>query len=231
MKTKFILPILAIFLVMTFVSAATLTRTAPSTVSPGSTFSVTYATSGVSGKWFVAWDDTITGCTPNSYQAFLSSPAAGSSTNDQKVASFTAPSSGSCTFSGYYQYADGAKTDFPTITVTTGTVCTPVSCAANTCIGSTCTNNCGTVEQGTKSCTTPPTPTCSDGIQNQGETGIDCGGPCTACTTPPPTTPPSYCSFTEKFNWIEIVDDDCTNGLYNLIGLIILILLGVALLK
>lgn len=25
------------------------------------------------------------------------------------------------------------------------------------------------------------TPTCSDGIQNQSETGIDCGGPCTAC--------------------------------------------------
>jgi hypothetical protein len=27
------------------------------------------------------------------------------------------------------------------------------------------------------------TPTCYDGIQNQGETGIDCGGPCTACAT------------------------------------------------
>ncbi len=25
------------------------------------------------------------------------------------------------------------------------------------------------------------TPTCSDGIQNQNETGIDCGGPCTKC--------------------------------------------------
>ena len=27
--------------------------------------------------------------------------------------------------------------------------------------------------------------TCSDGIQNQSETGIDCGGPCTACVTTP----------------------------------------------
>lgn len=27
------------------------------------------------------------------------------------------------------------------------------------------------------------TPTCSDGVQNQGETGIDCGGPCTPCST------------------------------------------------
>ncbi len=27
------------------------------------------------------------------------------------------------------------------------------------------------------------TATCSDGIQNQGETGVDCGGPCTPCST------------------------------------------------
>lgn len=26
-----------------------------------------------------------------------------------------------------------------------------------------------------------PTPTCSDNIQNQGETGVDCGGPCEPC--------------------------------------------------
>ncbi len=31
------------------------------------------------------------------------------------------------------------------------------------------------------SCVACPAPTCSDGIQNQGETGIDCGGPCPAC--------------------------------------------------
>ena len=28
-----------------------------------------------------------------------------------------------------------------------------------------------------------PAPSCGDGIQNQGETGIDCGGPCAACAT------------------------------------------------
>ena len=27
----------------------------------------------------------------------------------------------------------------------------------------------------------PLGPTCDDGIQNQKETGIDCGGPCPAC--------------------------------------------------
>ncbi|HTM43918.1 MAG TPA: PQQ-dependent sugar dehydrogenase [Polyangiaceae bacterium] len=29
------------------------------------------------------------------------------------------------------------------------------------------------------------TPTCADGIQNQGETGLDCGGPCAACGSTP----------------------------------------------
>ncbi len=31
-----------------------------------------------------------------------------------------------------------------------------------------------------------PQPSCNDGIQNQGETGIDCGGPCTPCDNPNP---------------------------------------------
>jgi hypothetical protein len=33
--------------------------------------------------------------------------------------------------------------------------------------------------------TTPAAPTCSDGIQNQDETGVDCGGVCGACGSPP----------------------------------------------
>lgn len=34
-------------------------------------------------------------------------------------------------------------------------------------------------------------PTCSDGVQNQGETGVDCGGPCAACSAdlPPANNP------------------------------------------
>ncbi len=35
-------------------------------------------------------------------------------------------------------------------------------------------------------CGNTSTPTCNDGIQNQGETGVDCGGPCAAC--PPSCT-------------------------------------------
>jgi hypothetical protein len=38
---------------------------------------------------------------------------------------------------------------------------------------------------------TPAPATCSDGIQNQGETGIDCGGPnCSACPAPPTVAAP-----------------------------------------
>ncbi len=43
----------------------------------------------------------------------------------------------------------------------------------------------------TAATTTTPSATCSDGIQNQGETGVDCGGPCAACST---TTPAATCS-------------------------------------
>ncbi|MFA5157824.1 MAG: carboxypeptidase-like regulatory domain-containing protein [Patescibacteria group bacterium] len=39
----------------------------------------------------------------------------------------------------------------------------------------------------TVTATPPPDPTCSDGVQNGDETGIDCGGSCSAC----PVTPPS----------------------------------------
>ena len=36
-----------------------------------------------------------------------------------------------------------------------------------------------------KTSTSTSTPTCTDSIQNQGETGIDCGGPCPACSASP----------------------------------------------
>ena len=36
--------------------------------------------------------------------------------------------------------------------------------------------------------TTQPAPTCTDGVQNGDETGVDCGGSCTACTPDPTCT-------------------------------------------
>lgn len=44
-------------------------------------------------------------------------------------------------------------------------------------------NNWHSLTGGSANCSgTPPVPTCSDGIQNQGETGVDCGGPCAPCS-------------------------------------------------
>ena len=42
----------------------------------------------------------------------------------------------------------------------------------------------------------PITPTCSDRQQNQGETGIDCGGPCAACIVAPCVTVVADCTRT-----------------------------------
>lgn len=41
----------------------------------------------------------------------------------------------------------------------------------------------GEVEDYTVNISGAPSPTCTDAIQNQGETGVDCGGPCPACPT------------------------------------------------
>ncbi len=50
------------------------------------------------------------------------------------------------------------------------------------------TNNCGNIETCNVNVTVNSggnEPTCNDGIQNQGETGVDCGGPCAPCPTVP----------------------------------------------
>lgn len=46
-----------------------------------------------------------------------------------------------------------------------------------------CVIACSVIYYGCKKKDETPAATCSDGIQNQGETGVDCGGPCTACAT------------------------------------------------
>jgi hypothetical protein len=71
------------------------------------------------------------------------------------------------------------------------------TCAVSTdeCLGNPCLNG-GTCTDGTNSFTCACTPgfegptcetvsaTCNDGLQNQGEAGVDCGGPCDACSGP-----------------------------------------------
>ncbi|MDP4999052.1 MAG: fibronectin type III domain-containing protein [Saprospiraceae bacterium] len=57
--------------------------------------------------------------------------------------------------------------------------------------------------------TSGPQPSCVDGVQNQGETGIDCGGPCTACPeftcdTPVRIYADNIIGSQARFNWTAV---------------------------
>ncbi|MEM4245109.1 MAG: MopE-related protein [Candidatus Nanoarchaeia archaeon] len=62
--------------------------------------------------------------------------------------------------------------------------------------------------------TTGATPTCYDGIKNQGETGVDCGGPCPACTA-------KTCGFGQitqacVCEGVERTSGYCCDGVYSI---------------
>ena len=66
-------------------------------------------------------------------------------------------------------------THFTTYELEEGLYCGDLICnndGSENC--SSCSSDCGAC---------PTTLTCSDGVQNQGETGVDCGGPCSACSS------------------------------------------------
>lgn len=63
--------------------------------------------------------------------------------------------------------------------------------------------------------------TCTDGLQNQGETGVDCGGPCGACpvcvtctSTVVGSNPITYCEadFTTQADYDAAVANAEANG-------------------
>lgn len=58
-----------------------------------------------------------------------------------------------------------------------------------------------------------PAPTCDDGVKNQGEERIDCGGPCPACpVTMPPTTPADRVYSKFEFKKIAYASEGYING-------------------
>jgi hypothetical protein len=81
---------------------------------------------------------------------------------------------------------DGLKIDKIYVTNTT-TVPSGTGTAATNC-GATCVDGVQNQSETGVDCGGPcnacaTDPTCSDGIKNQTETGVDCGGPCSACVT------------------------------------------------
>ncbi len=99
------------------IGGGSMTRSVPSTVSPGSSFTITYKISGVSGNYGVSIVDTVSGgCTPLGEHKFVIADNANYKTSESFT--YTAPSSGSCTFSGDYKFGTEAIKNFADKTIT-----------------------------------------------------------------------------------------------------------------
>ena len=102
------------------IGEASMTRSIPSTIQPGQQFNVIYTTSA-SGKWGASVIDSVSGgCEFPDGSSQLKTVML-STDGDSKTIKVTAPSSGSCTFSGDYKFGTEATKDFidDTITITT----------------------------------------------------------------------------------------------------------------
>src|SRR3990167_8290754 len=105
-----------------------ITRTAPSTVAPNAQFTVTYTASQISGDWGATVVETITGgCTINgktTLQFVMLSDLPNPLTYTAQ-----APSSGTCTFTGDYQFGDTPIKQFENSVVSISGICTPTTCS------------------------------------------------------------------------------------------------------
>lgn len=124
----------------TISGSETLTRSAPTNVNPGSTFTLVYTVNGGSGTWGNSIQDSVSGgCTFPSGQATYKGVMLSDDGNTKSI-TITAPSSGSCTFSGDVQFGSYAAKAIPNTVVT---ICSPVCTRpSNLCLTSS-SNGCG----------------------------------------------------------------------------------------
>jgi len=107
MKKYMFLIGLMMILSLPLVMAESMTRTVPSSVNPGEQFEVTYTVTGASGNYFVSIVDTVTGgCEPEGKHSFFI--ADDYTFKKSESFTYTAPSTGSCTFSGDYKFGSDA---------------------------------------------------------------------------------------------------------------------------
>jgi len=123
-------------------SGASMSRSAPSTVSPGQSFTVTYTASSQDSQWGASIVDRVSGgCKfpdgSNEIKTVMLSVDGNS-----KPITIKAPSSGSCTFSGDYKFGEDNTVNFQskTVTVQGGGSCTTgqTKCESTTaynCVG------------------------------------------------------------------------------------------------
>ena len=133
------------------VMGLTVTRQSPTSANPSSSFTVTYTAIGDNNKWAVPIEETITGgCTPTSAKTVIIHDI-GEATTLTKTYTFTSPSSGSCTFTGFWTDATDAKHNFANAIVNIG-ACTDTCSSKGWKCDSVCGTICGTCATG-QTCT------------------------------------------------------------------------------
>jgi hypothetical protein len=153
----------------------TVVRVLPNTVQPGQTFTVTYEIQNPLDGWLVIVRDSTTGGCVNEGDSgtdYVGAIMSGGVTTRSRT--MVAPQSGSCTFTGTYQFGeshgDCLVEDMLSAQVQVGTSCTPATCES---LGYECgsvSNGCG----GTLNCGTCTTGTCQAGsciVTTNGDTG------------------------------------------------------------
>ena len=101
------------------IGTSTMTRGVPATITPSSSFQITYTAGSVpTGKWGAIIVETITGGCKFADGTASYKSALLSSDGTTKTITLTAPASGSCSISGYYQYdAAPGSNQFGTVNI------------------------------------------------------------------------------------------------------------------
>jgi hypothetical protein len=153
---------------LAYVNAGIMTRTGPTSATPGQSFTITY-TATATGTWGASIEDSVSGgCLfPSGSSTYKSVML--STDGSTKSITITAPSSGTCVFSGNSQFGTDSILNFNPLTVTIGSgTCTP-SCSGKTCGSDGCSGTCGT-------CTSSQT--CQSGTCVTGTCIPNCVGKC-----------------------------------------------------
>jgi hypothetical protein len=207
--------------IIAFASAASVVRNGPTSAAPGQTFKVNYVTTGTTGNFVVAVEDSISGgCTPATKKLFLLSDDGSAQSSE---VTYTAPQTGSCTFTGNYFFTGGVQTNMPNLIVTVSTTSPPVVCTTSQTQQCAATNGC----TGTQTCSNNAWGTCTTNLQKC--TDGTCATTCSGGTQPPADEEPfelpeELCKITSKLPSISFTDDACKDGAITLLGIIILLI-------
>lgn len=144
MKKELALLFLGLFL-FSFSSAAMVTRTINTQVTPGQQFSVEYNAEDSVYPWYLTIQDTVTGgCTPTTYVDNLFS----TTSSNKLIKVYTAPNlNTTCTFVGYYMFSNSAQTNIPDSSIQVGEIPITQSIYTSNCYDSSERCNGSQIEQ------------------------------------------------------------------------------------